>query len=229
MTDLGPVLELVNVSKRFLTPSGSVEVLHQVSLTIRPGDFVALTGPSGSGKSTLLYLSALLDFPTGGSVFFDGQEVSSLPEDALCRLRKQNVGMVFQQYYLLPYRTVLENVSFRFRYLDFSRLDTEKLSLGALDAVGLLEMANQPVRLLSGGEIQRVAVARAIALKPRLLIADEPTGNLDGNAAQAVMRCFQDLNQTGITIFMVTHNLSLLPFFSRHLSCRDGRITTEAR
>jgi putative ABC transport system ATP-binding protein len=218
------VLEFKEVNKRFSTPSGPIEVLHRVSLSISEGEFIALTGPSGSGKSTLLHLSALLDQPTSGSVVFDGQEVSELKEKDLCRLRKQKVGMVFQKYYLLPHRSVFENVLFRFRYLDTDQGEAETLARQALDSVGLVAVSDRPARLLSGGEMQRVAVARAMVLKPRLLIADEPTGNLDRASTQEVMSCFRKLNQGGLTIFMVTHNLSLLEFCSRHLVCQDGKI-----
>jgi putative ABC transport system ATP-binding protein len=218
------VLELKGVNKSFSTPSGPIEVLHRVTLSITEGEFVALTGPSGSGKSTLLHLSALLDQPTSGKVFFDGQDVSALQENDLSRIRKQKVGMVFQKYYLLPHRSVLNNIVFRFRYLDYDRVEAEKLAYQALDSVGLTAIADRPARLLSGGEMQRVAVARAMALKPRLLIADEPTGNLDRASAQEIMTCFQGLNQRGLTLFMVTHNLSLLQFCSRHLICRDGEV-----
>ncbi len=218
------VLEMQDVCKGFPTPYGCVEVLHQVNLTVSQGEFVAVTGPSGSGKSTLLHLAALLDHSSSGRVSFDGLDVSSLEEADLCNLRKQKVGMVFQTYCLLPHRSVFENVLFRFRYLNYNRVDAEKRSVQALEKVDLVSIANRPARLLSGGEMQRVAIARAIAYEPRLLIADEPTGNLDWTSANAIMDCFQVFNKSGITILMATHNEALLNFCTRQIVCRDGFI-----
>jgi putative ABC transport system ATP-binding protein len=226
MNDPKPVLRMEGVSKSFPTPRNPVEVLHQVSLAVYAGEFVAVTGPSGSGKSTCLHLAALLDYPSSGKVTFEGQDVSAATEPQLCDLRKRKVGMVFQKYCLLPHRSVFENVLFRFRYLDHDRADTERRVSGVIETMGLTAIADRPARLLSGGEMQRVAIARAVAHAPRLLIADEPTGNLDRDSAQVVMDCFRKLNGSGMTILMVTHNEALLDFCSRHLLCRDGRIET---
>lgn len=224
MNDSISVLEMRNVSKSFPTPNGRVEVLHKVNLYVLEGEFVAITGPSGSGKSTFLHLAALLDCPTSGGVLFDGQDVSTLDDPDLCHLRKHKIGMVFQKYCLLPQRSVLENVLFRFRYLDYDRVEAEKQSVQALGIMGLMNIANRRARFLSGGEMQRVAIARAVALEPRLLIADEPTGNMDRASANAVMNCFRRLNESGITVLMVTHNEALLSFCTRHLLCLDGSI-----
>lgn len=224
MNNSNSVLQMENVKKSFPTPYGSVEVLHQVNFSILQGEFVAITGPSGSGKSTCLHLAALLDYPSSGRVIFDGEDVSRLNESEMCNIRKRKVGMVFQKYCLLPHRSVFENVLFRFRYLDYDRADAERQTVQALENVGLIGIANRAARLLSGGEMQRTAIARAIALEPRLLVADEPTGNLDRASAISVMECFQRLNQNGITVLLVTHNEALLGFCSRHLLCRDGFI-----
>lgn len=227
MKDSTTVLKMQDVGKSFQTPSGRVEVLRHVNLSISQGDFIAITGPSGSGKSTLLHLSALLDYPSSGRIFFDGQDVSALKDRGLCYLRKNKVGMVFQKYCLLPHRSVFENVIFRFRYIKHYRAEAECQALHALKIVGLIDIADRTARLLSGGEMQRTAIARAIVLKPRLLIADEPTGNLDSVSTQAVMECFERLNNTGITILMVTHNQALLKFCMRQIVCHDGCITEE--
>src|SRR5438132_6045192 len=225
MSDSRGVLEMQNVAKSFRTPHGDVDVLRHVNLAVAAGDFVAITGPSGSGKSTCLHLAALLDRPTSGRVLFSGVDVSTVAEAELCRLRKMNVGMVFQNYYLLPRRSVFENVLFRFRYLNYDRRDAASRVTYALETMGLLSVATRPARLLSGGEMQRVAIARAIAVEPRLLVADEPTGNMDRAAANGVMECFERLNGTGITVLMVTHNEALLRFCRRHLRLgRDGCI-----
>jgi putative ABC transport system ATP-binding protein len=195
-----------------------------MNISVSQGEFVAITGPSGSGKSTLLHLAGLLDHPSSGRVIFDGQDVSTLEELDLCRLRKQKIGMVFQKYCLLPHRSILGNVLFRFRYLDDDRADAHRRSVQALDTMGLMKIANRPARLLSGGEMQRVAIARSVALVPRLLLADEPTGNLDQSSANTVMECFRNLNQEGMTILMVTHNEALLDFCTHHFVCQAGSI-----
>lgn len=224
LADGRPVLQMRGVSKSFPTPRGPVPVLRGLDVSIRPGSFVAITGPSGSGKSTFLNLAALLDTPTAGEVFFDGDDVSQVPERALCALRKEKIGMVFQKFCLLPHRSALDNVLFRFRYLDLPGPVARARAEQALAGVGLLAQADQPVRLMSGGEMQRVAIARAVAQRPRLLVADEPTGNLDHASADAVMQAFHHLHADGITILLVTHNETLLRYCSRHLLCSEGRL-----
>ncbi len=218
------VLQMEGVKKSFPAHHGSVEVLRKVEFSVLEGEFIAITGPSGSGKSTCLHLASLLDYPSSGKVIFDGEDTSRLNESELCHLRKKKVGMVFQKYCLLPYRSVFENVLFRFRYLEHERADAEKRTVNALETVDMIGIANRPARLLSGGEMQRTAIARAIALEPRLLVADEPTGNLDKASAKTVMEYFQRLNHQGITVLLVTHNEALLNFCTRHLLCRDGII-----
>ena len=219
-----PILAMHGVSKAFQTPRGPVVVLASVDVSVGPGDFVVITGPSGSGKTTFLNLAALLDRPSGGRVLFQGKDVSGLEESRLRDIRKRTIGMVFQSFHLLRRRTVLENVLFRFRYLDVPRTKARALAMSALSRVGLTPHADQPVRLLSGGEMQRVAIARAVALPPALLLVDEPTGNLDAVAAETVMDHFRDLNRQGITILMVTHNPALLAYGNRHLHCREATI-----
>lgn len=219
-----PVLQLRAVRKTYKTPSGTATVLHCANLSVMEREFVMITGPSGSGKSTCLHLAALLDSPSSGQVFLDGEDVSLLSDEATCRLRAQRIGMVFQKHCLIPHRSALENVAFRFRYIDMTREDAVARAKLALESVGIGALAGQPARLLSGGEMQRVGIARAIALTPRLLIADEPTGNLDSASTLAIMEQFRVLNSTGITILMVTHNQQLLSFCSRHVSCADGVI-----
>jgi putative ABC transport system ATP-binding protein len=223
-----PVLQMRAVTKSFATPRGPVHVLRGVDVTIEPGRFVAITGPSGSGKSTFLNLASLLDTPTSGEVFFDGNDVSFLPERELCAVRKDRIGMVFQKFCLLPHRSAIENVLFRFRYLDVPAAEARRRAEEALATVGLAGQADQPVRLMSGGEMQRVAIARAVAQRPRLIVADEPTGNLDREAAEAVMNTFARLHADGIAILLVTHNEALLRYSERHLVCREGRLEERA-
>ncbi|OGV44269.1 MAG: hypothetical protein A2X46_10455 [Lentisphaerae bacterium GWF2_57_35] len=218
------MLEMKAVEKSFPTPTGPVRVLQPTDLEVKAGDFLAITGPSGSGKTTLLMLAALLSRPSKGAVVFDGDDVSSKDEAWLCRHRKYRVGMVFQKFCLLPHRTVLENVLFRFRYLDHDPDEARTRSLEALRAMGLESKVDQPARLLSSGEMQRVAIARAVALPPRFLVADEPTGNLDRESTLRVMDCFKRLNAEGLTMLLVTHNEELLNYCSRHLVCRGGAL-----
>ena len=219
------VLEMKDVWKSFASPAGQVDVLRGVSLSVGVGEFVMVTGPSGSGKSTLLNLVALLDRPSRGRVVFDGVDVTGDDEKLLSDLRKHKVGTVFQRFCLLPRRSALENVLFRFRYLEMDPAEALSRSRAALAEVGLEYAADRPARLLSAGEMQRVAIARAVALRPVLLVADEPTGNLDKAATVEVMKCLQRLNGEGLTILMVTHNEGLLPFASRHTVCGSGILT----
>lgn len=224
MSQSADILTLQNVNKSFPASHGQVDVLNSVSLSLSRGEFAMLTGPSGSGKSTFLHLAGLLDVPTTGSLVFENQEVTRLQGKDLCDIRKKSIGIVFQKYYLLPHRSVLENVLFRFRYLDCSQSEARKRAIQSLQMMHLDAIADRPARLLSGGEMQRVAIARAIAVTPTLLIADEPTGNLDSLSADAVMAYLCMLNQSGLTILMATHNESFLKHCSRHFVCHDGRI-----
>lgn len=224
MNGSADILRLQNVNKSFRASHGNVDVLHSVTLSLSKGEFAMLTGPSGSGKSTFLHLAALLDVPTSGELVFEDQEVTRLERNELCDLRKNSIGIVFQKYYLLPHRSVLENVLFRFRYLGCSDSEANRRATRALQMMHLDAIAGRPARLLSGGEMQRVAIARAVALMPKLLIADEPTGNLDSSSADSVMDYLCMLNQGGLTILMATHNDSFLKHCSRHFVCNDGRI-----
>jgi ABC-type lipoprotein export system ATPase subunit len=224
-----PVLELRGVHKSYFTAAGRVDVLRGVDLAIRPGEFVAITGPSGSGKSTLLNLAALLDQPTTGQVLLDGEDVSAIDVAQAAAIRKTKIGMVFQQFHLLAGRSARDNVAFRFRYTDVPREEAHARADAAMTQFGIRHLADRPARLLSGGEMQRVAIARAVALRPILLVADEPTGNLDRASADAVLESFHRMNEDGIAVLLVTHNESLLAYCDRHFECRDGYILEKAR
>ena len=217
-------LRLAGVRKAFRTAAGEVDVLRDVSLSLGAGEFGVITGPSGSGKTTLLMVAGLLQPADGGSVWFDGREVSGLGEGETSDVRKHGVGMVFQRFCLMPHRSVLDNVEFRFRYLEHDAREARRLSEAALGRVGLADKARQAARLLSAGEMQRVAVARALALPPKLLLADEPTGNLDPESAAGVMDLFRELNREGASILLVTHNPEWATSGGIHWTMRDGRL-----
>lgn len=224
-----PVLSLSSVGKTFGSGAHAVRVLDAVDLDVPDGEFLMVTGPSGSGKSTFLHLAALLDVPSSGRVSLLGEDMTSAGEARLSRARAERLGMVFQRYALLGRRTALENVMFRFRYTGHQPREARRLAAGALERVHLSHAAGREARVLSGGEMQRVAIARAIAARPALLVADEPTGNLDAAAARAVMDVFGELHTGGMTIVMVTHNLRLLDYASRHLELAAGRFRAAVR
>lgn len=223
-----PILVLDRVGQTFPSPAGPVDVLKDVNLRIMTGDFAALTGPSGSGKTTLLHLAALLAAPSAGRVLFEGLDTAGLDEATLCRQRSRRVGMVFQQFHLLPHRSVLDNVLFRFRYVPHQRHEAETQARAVLRQFGLDHLDRQPARVLSGGEMQRLAIARAVVVPPALLIADEPTGNLDAENADLVMRCFRQLHAGGLTVLMATHNLALLDACTRRFHCERGALQEAA-
>lgn len=224
-----PLLEFRGVHKHFDTPSTRVRVLAGIDLELWRGDFIGITGPSGSGKSTLLNLAALLDTPSDGSLRFEGTALEGASDASLCDIRRNGIGMVFQKYCLLPHRSTLENVLFRFRYVRHQRDAAVARAIEVLDMVGLSGLVDRPARLLSGGEMQRVAIARAVVLRPLLLVADEPTGNLDRITAHAVMDCFRALNEDGLSLLLVTHNESLLAWCTRKMRCVDGRLEAVSR
>jgi len=223
-----PILRLRGVGKAFVSPAGSVRVLRDVDVDVAAGEFVVLTGPSGSGKTTFLNLAALLDVPSEGVLEFEGRDTAGMRERELCLLRRDRVGMIFQQFHLLPHRTVMQNVVFRFRYLDAAPREAAASAMQALRAVRLEGAADRQARLLSGGEKQRTAIARAVVRRPRLLLADEPTGNLDPAAGEAVMETLAAIHREGIAVVLVSHNERWLPYATRHLVCHDGRIRGEA-
>ena len=225
MADARPErLRLADVRKTFRAPAGAVEVLRGVSLVLGAGEFGVITGPSGSGKTTLLMVAGLLQPADAGQVWFDGRDVSGLDERERADVRKRGVGMVFQKFCLLPHRSALDNVEFRFRYLERDARAARESSAAALERVGLAHKARQAARLLSAGEMQRVAIARALALPPQLLLADEPTGNLDPAAATRVMDLFRELNRAGTSLLLVTHKPEWVAPGTIHWTMHDGRL-----
>lgn len=218
-------LRLDAVCKSFASRSGRVSVLQDVSMELSAGDFGVITGPSGSGKTTLLMVAGLLMEIDAGRVILDDREASLLREGERAELRKRSVGMVFQKFCLMPHRSVLENVEFRFRYLDAGAREARERAETALERVGLLHKARQAARLLSAGEMQRTAIARALALPPKVLLADEPTGNLDPDSAARVMALFRELNRDGMSVLLVTHNPEWVTPDTVHWTMHAGRLS----
>jgi putative ABC transport system ATP-binding protein len=225
-----PIIELSHFVKVYRTGDVEVPAVRGISLRVLPGEFVAIMGSSGSGKSTLMNTVGCLDRPTSGRYLLDGVDVSRLDRDALADLRNQKLGFVFQGFNLLSRTSALENVELPLRYLRtarFSRQERRLRALRALQLVGLADRAQHYSNQLSGGQQQRVAVARALVNRPKLLLADEPTGNLDTLTSIEIMGIFQKLNRAGITIVMVTHELDIAQYCRRQVVVRDGRIVSD--
>ena len=221
-----PVIELDNVEKVYRTGEIAVKAVRGVSLTVRAGEFAAVMGASGSGKSTLMNLIGCLDRPTAGRYRLDGEDVGALSKSDLSRVRNQRLGFVFQGFNLLARTSALENVELPLLYSPHGhgRRELRRRSLAALEQVGLADRADHHPSQLSGGQQQRVAIARALVNEPALLLADEPTGNLDTRTSLEIMAIFQALNARGMTILMVTHEPDIARYCRREIVMRDGRI-----
>ena len=220
-----PILKCDSLTQTYLSGGRELTVLKDISFDITPGEFVAILGPSGSGKSTLLGLLAGLDRPRGGRVVLDGQDLSSLNEDARARLRREKIGFVFQSFHLVPTLTARENVQVP---LELRGEDGRQRASDLLDRVGLGDRGHHYPTQLSGGEQQRVAVARAFSNRPRILFADEPTGNLDGATGTVVIDLMAELNrESGTTLMLVTHDPELASRARRVLRLADGRLVAD--
>jgi putative ABC transport system ATP-binding protein len=220
------MIELQHINKTYARPTGeTVHALSDVSLRIQRGEFLAIAGASGSGKSTLMHIFGLLDSPDGGRYLLDGEDVSGLSVKQQARTRNKKIGFVFQSFHLLPRTSALENVELPLLYSD--RGSTKGLGKKALDAVHLSDRMHHHPSELSGGQQQRVAIARALINEPDLLLADEPTGNLDRQSAAEVMAIFQALNQAGRTIVVVTHDSEVAAHCRRIARIEDGRIVSD--
>lgn len=225
-----PVIKLEEIHKTYQTGEVEVKAVRGVSLEIKAGEFVALMGASGSGKSTMMNTLGCLDRPTAGKYYLDGIDVSQLNRDELADIRNQKIGFVFQGFNLLARTTALENVELPMLYTR-QRIDggeQRERALKALEVVGLGKRADHTPNQLSGGQQQRVAIARALANQPALLLADEPTGNLDTQTSVEIMGVFQKLNEAGITIVMVTHELDIAQYTKRMVVMRDGKVVSDA-
>ncbi|HMA95711.1 MAG TPA: ABC transporter ATP-binding protein [Polyangiaceae bacterium] len=223
------MLRLENINKSYHSGEGSLHVLRDVNLQIARGDFVSIMGSSGSGKSTLLNVIGILDRYDSGSYYLDGHLVKGLSDREAAHYRNQFIGFVFQAFNLLSFKTALENVALPLYYRGVPRRLRNRQALEYLERVGLRERANHLPTQLSGGECQRVAVARALVTHPRLLLADEPTGALDTERSYQLMDLFQSLNQEGLTILVVTHEHDIAERTRRTIVFRDGQIVVQGR
>ena len=220
-----PVIQIAGVKKVYTMGTNTVFALRGVDLTVAPGEMIAIMGSSGSGKSTLMNILGCLDVPTEGTYVLDGVKVNGMSRNALADLRNQKLGFVFQGFNLLARTTALDNVELPLLYDRSGRkLDTKKLATEALSRVGLGDRLDHQPSELSGGQQQRVAIARALVTRPTLLLADEPTGNLDSRTTIEVMALFQELNEQGITIVLVTHEPEVAQYAKRIVDVRDGAI-----
>ena len=224
-----PLIELDGVTKTYRMGDVEVEALRGVSLTIEQGEFTAIMGASGSGKSTLMNILGCLDQPTAGRYLLEGQDVSGLPIERLAEIRNRTIGFVFQSFNLLSRTSALENAELPLLYGGTPAAERHARAAEALSQVGLAERAGHFPNQMSGGQQQRVAIARALVNRPRVILADEPTGNLDSRTSVEVMGLFQDLGRGGITVVLVTHEPDIAQYASRVLVMRDGRVLSDAR
>jgi putative ABC transport system ATP-binding protein len=220
----GPLLQLLDVTKVFKMDGVNILALDRVSLEVKRGEFVSIMGPSGSGKSTLMYLIGCLDKPSSGRIIFEDQDVSKLSEKELALIRNQKIGFVFQMFNLLPRTTACANTELPLIYSRISAKERQERALAALEAVGLKDRVFHFPSQLSGGQQQRVAIARALINKPSLILADEPTGNVDSKSGLEIMDLLKKLNAGGNTIIIVTHDHDVASYAQRIIFVKDGRI-----
>jgi putative ABC transport system ATP-binding protein len=223
------MIHIQNVTRTFVTETVETDALHEVSLDVEEGEFVALMGPSGCGKSTLLNILGLLDSPTEGSYYLAGEDVGSLSRTERVLARRGNIGFVFQSFHLIDELTVTENVELPLRYLGWKRPRRHERVAHILEQLDMAHRADHYPHQLSGGQQQRTAVARAVAAEPKLLVADEPTGNLDSRNGDDVMRILQGLHEGGTTIVMATHSQSQAAVAQRILRMFDGEVVGDER
>jgi putative ABC transport system ATP-binding protein len=224
VTGAQPIIRVEGLKKAYRIAGEAVSVLQGVDLTVQPGEMVALTGSSGSGKSTLMNILGCLDRPDAGRYELAGENIAQLPPDALAGIRNRRIGFVFQTFNLLPRMSALENVGLPLLYAGIS--DPRPRAADALAAVGLSERMHHEPNQLSGGQRQRVAIARAIVGNPAVILADEPTGNLDSRTSEEVMQLFRSLNQEGRTILIVTHEPDIAAYCQRRIRMVDGRVVS---
>jgi putative ABC transport system ATP-binding protein len=220
----GPVISLQNIHRVYHTGRVDVRALDGLDLTVEPGEFLAVVGPSGSGKSTLMNIVGCLDRPTEGHYLLDGTDIDELDDDGLAALRSRQIGFVFQSYNLLPRTTALDNVATPLAYQGVRRKEREARAREALERLGLGDRLTHEPAELSGGQQQRVAIARALVTEPAIILADEPTGNLDSTSGEEVMTILRELHGSGRTVLLITHDADVATFADRQVHVRDGRL-----
>lgn len=223
------MIQLTHVSKSYENAGVKTPVLHDVNLEISEGEFVAIMGPSGSGKSTIMHILGFLDRASKGKYIFRGRDVTGLSDEELAYLRNQEIGFVFQAFYLLPRTTVLDNVLLPTLYMKEKNPNARRDALAILESVGLSHRVGHFSNQLSGGEKQRVAIARALVNHPSVIFADEPTGNLDSKSGKQIMEILQDLNGAGTTVILVTHEKYTSEHAKRIIMIRDGKILSDEK
>ena len=222
------LIELTEVTKRYQVGEQEIRALDGIDLTIEQGEYAAIIGPSGSGKSTLMHLLGCLDTPTTGKVVIDGVDVSRASDGKLAEMRNAKIGFVFQSFNLLAKFTVLENVELPMIYSGVSKKERRERAIASVERVGLMNRAKNTPLQLSGGQMQRVAIARALVNDPKIVFADEPTGNLDSSTGASILQLFRELSQQGRTIVLVTHDSEIADNAPRRIEIRDGKIVTRA-
>jgi putative ABC transport system ATP-binding protein len=224
-----PVIQLENITKSYFMGKTALPVLHGISLTIEKNEFVALMGPSGSGKSTLMNILGCLDTPTSGKYLINGTDVSTATDNELAHIRNKEIGFVFQSFNLLPRLTAFENVALPLIYAGMKKAEREKRTLEKIEAVGLTERMKHKPNELSGGQNQRVAFARALVNNPSIILADEPTGNLDSKTSKEIMELLVEIHRQGNTVILVTHEEDIAAFAHRLIRLKDGLIESDVR
>lgn len=222
------LIELKNIIKNYENGDIITRVLHGINLKVEEGEFLAIMGPSGSGKSTLMHIIGFLDRPTKGEYYFDGENTENFTDDELAHIRNERIGFVFQSFNLLPRTSVLDNVALPLVYSNIKTGHDHKARL-ALEAVGLGERLHYLSNQISGGQKQRVAIARALVCNPKVIFADEPTGNLDSKSGATVMHILEKLNKEGRTIILVTHDINVAMHADRIVTIRDGKIVSDKK
>jgi len=222
-----PIIHLENIQKSYFMGGEALQVLKGINLDIYKNEYVALMGPSGSGKSTLMNILGCLDSPTGGSYILNQKDVSKMPDDDLASVRNEEIGFVFQQFNLLPRLTAVENVALPLVYAGIGKKERTERALEALKKVGLADRSHHKSNKLNGGQIQRVAIARALVNNPSILLADEPTGNLDSKTSVEVMDIFGKIQAAGNTVILVTHEEDIAHYAKRVVRLRDGLVESD--
>ncbi len=221
------IIETTDIQKTYVMGSEKVRALKSVSIDINKGEYVAFMGPSGSGKSTLMNIIGCLDTPTAGTYILNDKDVSDMSENELAEIRNKEIGFVFQTFNLLPRASCLENVALPLIYAGYGKSEREEMAFKSLDSVGLGDRVHHRPNELSGGQRQRVAIARALVNNPSIILADEPTGNLDTKTSYDIMELFHELHQKGNTIIMVTHEDDIAHYAHRIVRLRDGLVETD--